>query len=565
LRWFRTALLSLAGLAEWDEDFTFVEAKVTRRGLAELLAIGAASTYALYRAPIALLALRARIPTPQVISVGDTLLDDCQTIREALALAGSEATISVAEGTYRESLVVRNGVKIVPVRGHRVEIAPTHGPAITVVGGDPLIRNLVLRVAPTPAPGESLPPPAIHVTGGKPTVRDCEIYGSGGDGVWVSGAGTAATVVGTVIHGPQGKCRTDEPAGAGVRFGDGTGGTVKKCVIKPSGAAWIGIHVGDGVNPEIIETKVTSESGGTGVHVGPGGGGTFLKCTVTAGVGIAVDRGNPTVRASQFESCFLGLKVIGSGGGTYEECAFDGWSPAVELMDEASPVLDRCKVYGRSLAIAMHAGADPMVRQTAIDARSGQAIVAKDGAQGRFEQCAIGGTSAQPIDQWRADPTVAIVSVGARTSTQFVGCTIAFGPGPGVAVAPSGGGIFEDCKIHDHVGPGITVGLGAHPVVHGGSIASNGGDGVRVLGGGRGTFEGCTVDGNRASGLRIEAGGDPFVRGCVITTNTHHGVSVNAGAVGRIADCTLRGNGAGDWFVDSDARVQLSRNDPSPA
>jgi parallel beta-helix repeat protein len=548
-----------------SEAFLLVEPRVTRRGLAELLTIGAATTYALFKAPRAMLALRAGIPTAQMIFVGPGDDDDCETIGEAIAVAGPQVTIAVAKGTYHESLVVRNGVAIVARKGHRVEIAPPAGPAITVVGGDPFIKGLVLRSAPMPAPGEDRLAPAICVTGGSPTVRDCEIRGVGGDGVRVSGADTVANIVGTVIHGPDGRCQTTEPAGAGMRFDDGTGGTVESCTIHLSGAAWIGVHVGGGANPIVRDTKVISGTGGVGVRVGPGGGGTFERCAVSARVGMTVNRAHPMVRASQFAQCDVGLEVIGPDGGTYEQCTFGGYSRGVTLVDGPSSVFDTCEVAARDIGVLMGAGVGPRFFRTDVSSVTGAALVAEGGARGQFVRCSLGKNSSTGVEPSRMDPNVATVVLRKHASTQFASCTIADGPGAGVEVAASGGGTFTDTTICANAGPGMVVGPGATPVVRGGEIASNGGMGVYVQNGGGGTFVGCTIRINHASGLHLESGAETEIRNCQITSNGHHGVVVGAGAVGRITDCTVDGNASGDWLIDRDARVQVSGTTQAPA
>lgn len=555
-----------AGTEVDDDTIGLVEPRVTRRGLAELLAIGGATTYALFKAPHALLALRARIPTPQTIFVGPDDDDDCQTIGEAVAVAGRHVTILVAKGTYRESLVVRNGVAIVARKGHHVEIAPPSGPAITVVGGDPLIKDVVLLASPTPAPGDDGVAPAIRVTGGSPTVRDCQIHGAGGDGVRVSGADTVATVVGTVIRGPAGACQTTEPASAGVRFDDGTGGTVESCTIHLSGAAWIGVHVGSGTNPIVRDTKVISETGGVGVRVGPGGGGTFERCAVQARVGMTVDHAHPMVRASQFLPCHVPLEVTGPGGGTYEKCMFSGWSLGIRLTNDASPVFDTCNVFAVDLGVVMGEGVNPFFFRTGVSTNLGEALVAESGARGRLAQCKLHRNLHTAAELQRVDPNHAsTVSLGKHSSTQFENCTISGSVGPGVAVAAFGGGTFTDSVIRANGGPGMVVGVGATPMVHGGEIVGNGNVGVHVQNGGGGTFVSCAICANDSSGLHLEAGADPVVRSCQITGNGHHGVVATSGALGRITDCRFDGNALGDWLIDRDARVQLSGNTPTSA
>lgn len=548
-----------------DETISLVEPRVTRRGLVELLTIGGATTYAIFKAPRGLLALRARIPGWQVISVGTFPDDDCETISEALAVAGPEATVVVAEGTYRESLVVRNGVTIKPVRGHHVEIAPPHGPAITVVGGDPLIRNLTLRAGTAPTGGAGGPPPAILVTGGAPTIRDCQVHWSDGDGIRVQGVGATAHVAGTQVSGAGGECRTTLPARAGVWFDDGTAGTVEKCTVNPSGATWIGVQVGNLAAPVVRDTKVTSDPGGIGVRIGPGGAGTFERCTVEARVGMSVHGGLPSVRETVFTGCAVGLEVRGPGGGTYEGCTLDAWSPAVDLWPDASPVLDRCTVTARGAAIVMHPEANPVVRRTSVVSMSGESVVAEVSARGRFEGSALGNANAPEADHWQVDPDRATVSLQRHASTWFEDCTIVGGPGSGVDVAELGGGAFVGCRIDDHDGPGMVVGVGAHPVVRGGSITRNGGDGVRVLGGGKAILDGCTIAANLGSGLRLEAGANPVVRACRFHDNGRHGVDVRAAAAGRITGCTLAANAFGDWSVEVGARAQVFGNAPDPA
>lgn len=552
-----------AGTEVDDDTIGLVEPRVTRRGLAELLAIGGATTYALFKAPHALLALRARIPTPQTIFVGPDDDDDCQTIGEAVAVAGRHVTILVAKGTYRESLVVRNGVAIVARKGHHVEIAPPSGPAITVVGGDPLIKDLVLRSA--PQADIEHPAPVVLVVGGAPIIRSCEVWCSDGDGIAVHGAGTWAFVNSTSVLGDGRACVVTDQGRAAVRFDAGAGGTVKKCALKPSGTTWIGIHVGADADLEVTDTVVTAASGGMGLHVADGHG-WFERCAVDAKVGMVVrDGGQATVRDSKLGPSDVSLEVSGTGRGEFERCEIVGWH-GVRIRDTAEPVFASCKI---NTHITIEDSANPVFRDTTVTEVIGRAVVALAGARGRFERCTLGRDpdSVRRIeaDPWRLDPREAVVELGPHASTHFDECTIAFGQGWGVHLDSSSEGTFTGCTIHSNFGTGMLIESGARPVVRDSVITRNGVDGVRVEVGGVGTLENCTVTSNLRTGLCVMAGADPSVRGCRLERNGGYGVVATSGALGRITDCRLDGNALGDWLIDRDARVQLSGNTPTSA
>jgi parallel beta-helix repeat protein len=546
-----------------DETIGLVEPRIRRRGVAEVLAIGAATTYVLFKSPRALLALRARIPTKQTIFVGPDNDDDCETIGEAVAVAGPHVTIRVARGTYRESLVVRTGVAIVARKGHLVEIAPPSGSAITVVDGDPLIKDLVLHAA--PQADIERPAPVVLVLGGAPIIRSCEVWCSEGDGIAVHGAGTSAYVESSTVLGDGGACVVTDQIRAAVRSDAGAGGTVKKCALKPSGSTWIGVHVGADAAPAVTDTVVTAASGGTGLHVAAGYG-RFERCAIDANVGMVVrDGGQPTVRDSTLGSSVVSLEVSGTGGGEYERCEIVGWH-GVRIRDTAEPVFASCKINTHS---TIEESANPVFRDTTLTVAVGRVVVALAGARGRFERCTLGrdpdSVRSIEADPWRLDPREAVVELGPHASTHFDECTIAFGQGCGVHLDSSSEGTFTGCTIHNNFGTGMVIEAGARPVVRDSVITRNGVDGVRVEDGGVGTFENCTVTSNLRTGLSVMAGADPSVRDCRIERNGGYGVVVTSGALGRITDCRLDGNALGDWLIDRDARVQLSGNAPTSA
>jgi F-box protein 11 len=133
----------------------------------------------------------------------------------------------------------------------------------------------------------------------------------------------------------------------------------------------------------------------------------------------------------------------------------------------------------------------------------------------------------------------------------------------GVFVYENGRGTLEDNDIFGNAVAGLEISVGADPQVRNNAIHGGKSFGVLVLENGRGTLEDNDIFGNAKSGIVVGGGGRPTVRRNRINNNNHKGVVVHTQGAGVFEDNELHGNQAGAWLIEDGCEVQRARNQES--
>ena len=249
-------------------------------------------------------------PGPGRLIVNAAGSGDYRTIASAIRDARPQDTIVLRPGTYKETLIINNDVRIVGEGGRSkviVEGAPGQGAVFTFTAGSATLTGLTIRVVGTGPADEATG--AIAVRGGTPVIEDCDLTSSAGSAVYIVGEGANPTFR---------NCTMRDSRDDGVHVLQWGKGTIEKSVI--SGNAYVGVEIKTGGNPTVRDSQIRDNKRG-GVFVHDQGWGTIEKCVISgnglAGVGIS-DVGNPTVRDSQIrDNTQYGVWVRELGQGTF--------------------------------------------------------------------------------------------------------------------------------------------------------------------------------------------------------------------------------------------------------
>ncbi|HWB36351.1 MAG TPA: right-handed parallel beta-helix repeat-containing protein, partial [Rugosimonospora sp.] len=135
-----------------------------------------------------------------------------RTIGAALRAAPDGAVISIAPGSYSESLVLERDVTIVAESTEGlVELTGAHGPALTAQGGTATLRGLVLR-------GTDPAGIAVSVRDATLVLEDCHVRGGRLD---LAGWANATLT----------RCRVHDCAGAGVHATGDARLSLSRCTV----------------------------------------------------------------------------------------------------------------------------------------------------------------------------------------------------------------------------------------------------------------------------------------------------------------------------------------------
>ncbi len=230
------------------------------------------------------------------------------TIQDALELAADDTVISIAPGTYVEALRLdRRRISLVSA-GQPGEVtidAQTIGlPPVDARGAEVSLEGLVLKAGDTPA---------VHASGGRLQIRQCEVTARYGAGVSLSDGSTLTANELKVTAGQYGLLFEDSGGtvensevrnvledGLIVRLGADP--TVRNTVI--SGCGYRGVYIYQAGRPTLERCEI-GPAGDVGVSIAHQSAPTLKDCWVhdTQGVGISVGRGcKGTIDGTTFES-----------------------------------------------------------------------------------------------------------------------------------------------------------------------------------------------------------------------------------------------------------------------
>ncbi|MFJ8582310.1 AAA family ATPase [Micromonospora sp. NPDC093277] len=471
-----------------------------------------------------------------VISVSQTEADGPATIGEAVARVGAGGTVIVQAGTYREQLTLDAAVTVLAEEGAgSVVVDGGDGPAVLVVGGDPVLRELALRGG-----GQSLP--AVQVRAGRLEMRECAVEGGGVVAVHVAGGELAMR-----------SGRVGNAHGAGLLFEGTGGGLVERTAI--SDILTAGIVVVDEADPtirgcaltEVRGAAVLSTRGGRGrvegceisaVH-GPGiaveeGGRTAVVRTVvrdTAGVGLVVSDAGPTVEETQIRGTGShAVLLAGRADATLRDCQFaDSGGHALLAVDAARVELVECGVLaGAAAALAVTGSAAVTVRGGTVSGGDHAGLLARD-----TTRAALTGT--------RIDGGLIGLAVDGDAELTANGVTISGPTEAGVRVTEQALARLTQGEVHGGRLAAVAADAGGRLELDGVTLA---GAGVNLLVGGAATASAssCELRGARADGARVADGGTLTLTRCRISGSGGDGARFDPGSTGAVTECEIVDN-----------------------
>lgn len=253
------------------------------------------------------------------------------TIAEALAQGGTRPRISLLPGTYREPVVLSDGV-LIEAAGRREDvIIETDGrTALRLEQGAAIVYGVTLRVT---GYGEAT---AVEVTGGSLSLESCEVTSPTGDGVDVRGASAELALGRTRIL----SCR-----GIGIRIRDGAKADVSECEVERNA---LGVQI-DGPGTALVRSSSISY-GGVGVAVTARARATIQACEINnqSEAGVKIHQGsNPTfTRVRVRDGSGVGLSFDGRSNGLFEDGEVSSCSGSlVTVTGGAAPRLIRCQFH----------------------------------------------------------------------------------------------------------------------------------------------------------------------------------------------------------------------------
>jgi serine/threonine protein phosphatase PrpC len=184
---------------------------------------------------------------------------DFSTITAALAAAQPGDTVVVDSGTYREALVLRDGVSVVSASRRMVELRrpPDLTGPWTAVSAIDIASGVVRGLRIVGGPDEPLDT-GVYVRDGTPAIEDVEVTGAMDAAITVAGAATPT------IHG----CELHDNIGAGVRIEDAATPDITHTAVVNNGTTASNRHhgievIGDGM-PTLL-WNVVAGNGARGI------------------------------------------------------------------------------------------------------------------------------------------------------------------------------------------------------------------------------------------------------------------------------------------------------------
>ena len=232
---------------------------------------------------------------------------DAKTIAEALSRAGPGAVISIAPGTYTDSLVIAHSVQLqAALEDDPPLIAPAEGPCLVSEGSGAVISNLRLAL-PAESGASASPLGCVVVDGGSMTVENSEISSAQGPAVFIRN-GANPSVTGNTIDGGTGPGIVVASGSTGMISGNTLKGLEKQSVVVRGGAT-----------PDITDNTIESSGGVVFIE---GAGGSFRGNRILSARANAIEIGtgaNPLVADNMIkDAAEAGIYIYDYGNGRIE-------------------------------------------------------------------------------------------------------------------------------------------------------------------------------------------------------------------------------------------------------
>ncbi|MER7792275.1 right-handed parallel beta-helix repeat-containing protein [Streptomyces sp. NPDC097640] len=448
----------------------------------------------------------------QVLTVCPEQPESFRTIGEALATARTGAVIHVRPGRYAENLTVKTRVTLV-AEGEpgSVEICPRRGTALTLVADAVMLTDLTLR-------GGSEDVAVVDAPRGQVAMDGCTVIGSGWTAVLARQSGSLA------MRG----CRVTNREGAAIVDTSEVASVIEDCVLENLGTS--GVVFSESARSTVRGCRIR-DARGNGILANGESQGSIESCDITATDKPAIAlEGNSTTYVSR--------------------CTVRDTAVGVYLTSGSRPIVEDVTVSGTTgPAIALSAGADPLLRRCRTLRTKGAGVVVSERSRGTFEDCEF--TSA----------TGPAIRVTGSSSPSFTRTTVrdCADAEAAVLLAEESTAEFDRLEVMDAVGSAVAIRSHANPLLRGARITAPGKYGFEVGDDGRGRLESCTVERAGGGGIRVADGGNIRIDDCVLRSSSETGVSVGRDAVAAVLDCQIDTCGASGVAVEEGGELTLTR------
>eukprot|EP00288_Rhodomonas_lens_P014678 CAMPEP_0177715718 /NCGR_PEP_ID=MMETSP0484_2-20121128/14141_1 /TAXON_ID=354590 /ORGANISM="Rhodomonas lens, Strain RHODO" /LENGTH=770 /DNA_ID=CAMNT_0019227731 /DNA_START=71 /DNA_END=2383 /DNA_ORIENTATION=+ len=437
------------------------------------------------------------------------------SIAAAMSAAISGDIISIAEGTYNESInIAAVDVDIIGAGDRdKTIVESTSRPVLSFRAMKGTVRNLTLRQV---GGGCEC---AVDISAGAMQLEGCDLSCHSDAVIMVRGPNTRPVISGNLIR---------DGTGAGLIVTDSACPTIENNDI--CGHHLDGIVISDGADPTISDNRIY-ECKTTGVLVKAAGRGTLLNNDIRANAisGIVVqDRASPVIRGNKIR---------------------DGQGKGVDMYEGAVGLLDSNEVSNNIMdGIILKTGANPTIVNNKVFGNKGNGMYIFEGGMGVLEG----------NDVYENESSgVAIRSKGNPTLRRN---KVHHGRKNGVYVYLNGLGELEGNEIYENRMDGVSVKSGGNPTVTSNMIRDCRGKGIFVHEKGLGTFDGNDVVGNSSTGVTVATGGDPTLRRNKVTDNKGHGVCVDK-AQGLFENNMVSGNSGDGVHVRNGGTPEVRGNE----
>ncbi|MGY5029896.1 right-handed parallel beta-helix repeat-containing protein [Streptomyces sp. 900116325] len=556
-----------------------------------------------------------------VLRVADRGWGTYRTVTAAVRAAGEGTVIHVQPGVYRESLVLDRDVTVVAEKGPgTVRIVAAHGPAASVSGGAPVLRELTLEG------GTDREGPAVLVGGGAPVLdhcavsggrvevtrdaaelRSCTIEDTEGPGVHITGT-AAAVLEDCVIRSTAGHGMTlsdaarvemrrttvERVAGCGIVLTGESRGTFDDCTIR---------HVGDAAL--LVQTPARPLLRGCRLHDTKAQGVRIADApraaaaaseSATEGDAAAAGREDLRIRLEKCEIFRTGREGVLAGGAAelrMHDCHIrETGGAGVIVMGTGRVELDQTRVVDvPGTGLAAVEGADLQVHRGTVARTGANGVHATDRCTVRLTGCEIS-TTAYTALYFAGSARVELRSCTVRDSAQHAvrvegaadftaedtrverarmtgidikdadavlrRCVISETE-TGIRLDSRHRPLLEGCEVLRSSKTGIEIAAGTGAVVLGGRVDGSGSAGVFLDERSEPWIEELTIADAKGSGLVIWTGAKPRVRSVTIAGAAKNGVYVGDGAEGLLEDCAVSATGYPAVHVGAKASPVLRR------
>ncbi|WP_028933482.1 right-handed parallel beta-helix repeat-containing protein [Pseudonocardia spinosispora] len=542
----------------------------------------------------------------------------------AIRSAAEGAVVSIQAGVYRESLVLARSVVLVAEKGPgTVRIVAPHGPAITVNGGEVVLRDLDVE-------GSSPSEPTVLVRGGTPRLETCtvsggrveiaqdatltithsDLHGMSGSGVFLT-ATASAVIEDSVIKDVDGhglllndaarvelrRTRIERVTRSGVAMGGSARGSFDTCEVGFCGDA--ALLVANPAVPLLRECRL-HDTKSQGVRVGdPINGPTgaqIEKDSTNTDAGEAAGREERRVRLERCEIFRTGAEGVLAGGRSalrLKDCQVretngpgivaSGTSrlelDQLRLVDVAGTglaSLDSAEVQLRHSMIAragangLHAAGRSVTRitESEISTTAFTALHVTGGARVELRDSVVADSAEHGIRVEQGAELLAeavqvqrprMTGIDVDSADAVLRRVTVSDAGTGIKLSTTHRPLIEDCTVSGSARTGIEIGAKTGALVLGGQVRDAGSAAVFLEDGCEALIEDLTISGARGSGLVLWSGARPRIRSVRVSGSAKNGLYCHDDSGGILEDCTVSAAGFPAIYVGARAAPVLRR------